>query len=1308
MKTAKKVLAIVLAAVLVLGTVAVAASAYDFAPDQKLYFRLNADVRDAEGAREVKDLGREAAYSSTKPTTAQKKNQTADFAEYMDLSFDEHEYADKTKTIYVQPGQIVWVTVGYRSTGNIYPNIFEAAISYTDLFLSTTNTAKCNPINEDSVYGGVYSGTVTYNTWALFNAKTRAKYGQSNGDHSVYMACDADAGSMDGAMVADLDEDMVSFPLYVDPDAEDGATGTIYMADNFTSAYYNYVAGYEDEDISVEPFEICGDALDYSETILNFKVGEEPAGVDTTELEKAMTAFEALDENAYTADSWAVAAAAYADAEDAMTSDDQDVIDAAAEALNDAMGALVTKAVLDYTRIDTALGLVPSDLSSYTASTAAAVTSAAAAATTAKATATEQAELDNAAAALEDAIDALKVKADMTALNAALSDAAAADTSKWNDASKAALATAVAEGQALVAQASECSDQAAVAAATKKINDALANFVYAGADYTAVNTAKAAVPADLSAYTAASVAAVNDAVNAVVDGLDATQQATVDGFAKAINDAVAALKLKADTTALAAAVAAAGNAKQADYAANVWTSIQGYVADADNYIGKDLAAEDAQAAIDTLTTNLNNALNNKLGAADYSAVDAAIAKIPADLSGYTDATVAALNDAVSAVVRDLKADKQGDVDKMASDIEAAIDALEVKKADLTALNAAIANADATVDSADKYTEDSYKAYADAYAAAKALADAAPDYTAQDDVDAAAKALNDAVAALAYLGADWTELNKVVADAEALVRDNYTDASLAAFDSAFASTLAMYNNKADYDINDQLTINAQAAAGKKAFEKLVLKGADFTAIDALVAQANALVRDNYTAESLAAFDAAFADTLAMYNNKSDYTILDQADVNAQAANEDAFDALVLKDADYSMVERWAGKVSANDADKYTPASWAAYANAIAAVEYGLKADKQMDVDNMADAIYQAYKGLVLAGAADYSAVDAAIEEFEALDASLYTADTVAAVEAAIDAVVEGLNANHQAEVDAMAQAINDAIDALELIPVEKDADYTAVDEAIAAFAEYDQKLYTVDSVKAVKDAIAAVVRDLKESDQAKVDAMAKAINDAIDGLELLPPPVVNGMVKNVEYTETSELVKEYKVTVEGRAFKIQFVDASGNTITFSRVDVPEVITSYTEDGTVCDDMDRALAYEVWTVSLGLQSGNYTVIARNAKTGWESLDLGYNFNVVRSTKYATADSIKASVESANIYDQVPVEVRTGKDVLKVQILINGAEFKTFDKSVATADGDQLVFNTYAKIYYKGANTITAKIKTADGWTTTDLSTTVEGVK
>ena len=124
-------------------------------------------------------------------------------------------------------------------------------------------------------------------------------------------------------------------------------------------------------------------------------------------------------------------------------------------------------------------------------------------------------------------------------------------------------------------------------------------------------------------------------------------------------------------------------------------------------------------------------------------------------------------------------------------------------------------------------------------------------------------------------------------------------------------------------------------------------------------------------------------------------------------------------------------------------------------------------------------------ADYSAVDAAIAKANALEKDNYK--DFSAVEEAINAVVRDKNITEQGEVDAMAQAIENAITALQY----KDADYTKVDEAIAKANALNRDAYT--NFTAVEEAINAVVRDKNITEQDKVDAMAKAIEDAMAAL-----------------------------------------------------------------------------------------------------------------------------------------------------------------------------------------------------------------------
>ena len=125
-------------------------------------------------------------------------------------------------------------------------------------------------------------------------------------------------------------------------------------------------------------------------------------------------------------------------------------------------------------------------------------------------------------------------------------------------------------------------------------------------------------------------------------------------------------------------------------------------------------------------------------------------------------------------------------------------------------------------------------------------------------------------------------------------------------------------------------------------------------------------------------------------------------------------------------------------------------------------------------------------ANYSKVDEAIAKAEALNKDNYKDFT--GVEAAVNAVVRDKNITEQSEVDAMAKAIEDVIAALQY----KDADYTKVDAAIAKANALNKDNYK--DFTGVEAAVKAVVRGKNITEQTEVDAMAKAIEDAIAALQ----------------------------------------------------------------------------------------------------------------------------------------------------------------------------------------------------------------------
>ena len=125
-------------------------------------------------------------------------------------------------------------------------------------------------------------------------------------------------------------------------------------------------------------------------------------------------------------------------------------------------------------------------------------------------------------------------------------------------------------------------------------------------------------------------------------------------------------------------------------------------------------------------------------------------------------------------------------------------------------------------------------------------------------------------------------------------------------------------------------------------------------------------------------------------------------------------------------------------------------------------------------------------ADYTKVTEAKKRIPS-DLTLYTDETVQALEDALKDVKYDLDITQQDTVDGYVDAINKAIAQLKY----KVADYTEVDKAIEKANKLNKENY--EDFSKVEDAIKTVVRSKNITEQDEVDAMAKAINDAIDAL-----------------------------------------------------------------------------------------------------------------------------------------------------------------------------------------------------------------------
>ena len=239
-------------------------------------------------------------------------------------------------------------------------------------------------------------------------------------------------------------------------------------------------------------------------------------------------------------------------------------------------------------------------------------------------------------------------------------------------------------------------------------------------------------------------------------------------------------------------------------------------------------------------------------------------------------------------------------------------------------------------------------------------------------------------------------------------------------------------------------------------------------------------------------------------------------------------------------------------------------------------------------------------ADYAAVDAALGKIPA-DLTAYTDEAVEALRAAAEAVIRGKAIAKQAEVDAMAEAIERAISGLAFKP----ADYTAVDAAIEKANALDENDYI--DFSAVKAALDAVVRGKNITEQAEVDAMAKAIEDAIAALVKKSYPVtISGKTENGTVTVSTETAvggstvtitvkpdsgyKLESLTVTDKDGKALSLTDNGNgTYTFTMpASKVEVKATFAEDKSLNpfrDVSDDAYYFDAvkWAVANGITNG-----------------------------------------------------------------------------------------------------------------------------
>lgn len=957
---------------------------------------------------------------------------------------------------------------------------------------------------------------------------------------------------------------------------------------------------------------------------------------------------------------------------------------------------------------------------------------------------THQTEISAAATALTNAIANLTPKvveedADYTVLNAEITasqNIVDTEQASWyTEATWSAFTTALAEAKA-VPTGLKKSSQGTIDAAASALNAARTGLEEAEANYTnldaLIRECDALTAGDYTSVSWQNLTIALNAAKALARDIKARNQATIDtayNNLKAAKDALVPLG-KANYQPLIDEINKGTAYTEDYYTTESWAAYQTVLAAAQAMVDADNLKEDEQAQITKMVEDLIAAKAALIFVdADYTAVEAALAKIPADAdlaAYYTTDTATAVIAARNAVVRGYNKTRQPDVDKMAADIETAVANLRLIPADTTALKAAIDEAK-SVNSA-LYTADSYNAMKAELDKAEALY-AKTDLTKKDNqakVDAQTKALNDAITALVPAGADYTKLNNAIKAFEALTESDWTADTWAVAKAKYDA--AVEASEKVYTVDKQAELDAIADELTDAISKLVPAPADFTALDAILKDINVYLTswakyltDDYKTRANAAVESANAAGFRALTKN------DQATVDAKTAEiTELYNNPEFLDWDYTKINEAKTAFEAIDRTRYTDESIAAVVALFAEVGDDWKQDprKPEGAQQSKYASQMLIQSRVLKWEtllvekpveekADYTALDAAIktaEELIAKGTSIYTDDSVKVLR---DALAEGkalsreLLASEQGTVDAATAKINAAMPL-----TEKDASYTALDAAIALAKTKNADDYTEASFKAMTDKLAAaeaVARNLKITAQATIDKATNDLNAAISAL--VPKPTeVKGAIQLVEWTPSTDSFNTFSVKVNhvdgDYAYKIQFIDADGNTRTITRRNKAGIVTAatvktYDAQGNECSELSADAAYDIWTINTRIATGcEIKVIAKFGYT-WESKDVAYKFTVdlVEPTLDTAVYAITPAATAGKV-GRVGVQVETGMDIQGVRtVMSTGA---TLTQKAYTVENGHKVFDAQASCYLEGENVIKVQVKYGNEWHDADSFT------
>ena len=429
----------------------------------------------------------------------------------------------------------------------------------------------------------------------------------------------------------------------------------------------------------------------------------------------------------------------------------------------------------------------------------------------------------------------------------------------------------------------------------------------------------------------------------------------------------------------------------------------------------------------------------------------------------------------------------------------AIKGLTYKEVDKTNLNKLIEKAKAYDEKQEFYTEDSWKSFSDALAAAKS--EYKSEKSTPETVKDAQEKLDAAIKGLTYMNVDKAQLQTLIETARGKAEEDYTTESW----NVFAEALANAEDELNSENSTPETVKDAQEKLDAAIKGLKAKKVDKSQLETLIKEAEGKTETDYTAKSWAKLVTALEAAKSEFRNEN----ATQESVNNAYDNlKTAIDGLTAK-ADKTQLKALIDEANGKNKAEYTSVSWKALEAALKNAQsvYDTEDATQKSVQDAYNSLKAAVDGLT--AKADKTQLKALIDEANGKNKTEYTSASWKVLEAAL----KNAQSVYDTE-DAAQKSVQDACDSLRtaIDGLKVKVDKSELQALITKAKDKKEADYTADSWKVFAGALANAENELKseKSTPETVKAAQDTLSEAIKGL---------APKKQVDKSELQKLIAE---------------------------------------------------------------------------------------------------------------------------------------------------------------------------------------------